>query len=139
MSSIWMGVSPGPTEMRVLAMAGPSETILKARLRRPPTHPRALPLLLAKGHNPFALEPVQDWAPVVQPILAGTRQSLGEVRRLMPVASLTLRTAILPVALVEPYLAALERLGSRIASEQAGISPLSRVWRIYVARRRGRL
>lgn len=100
---------------------------------------RALPLLLAKGHNPFAPEPVQDWATVVQPILAGTRQSLGEVRRLMPVASLTLRTAILPVALVEPYLAALERLGSRIASEQAGISPLSRVWRIYVARRRGRL
>ena len=100
---------------------------------------RALPLLLAKGHNPFAREPMQDWAPVVQPILAGTRQSLGEVRRLMPVASLTLRTAILPVALVEPYLAALERLGSRIASEQAEISPLSRVWRIYVARRRGRL
>jgi phytoene synthase len=100
---------------------------------------RALPLLLAKGHNPFAREPVQDWAPVVQPILAGTRQSLGDVRRLMPVASLTLRTAILPVALVEPYLAALERLGSRIASEQAGISPLSRVWRIYFARRRGRL
>ncbi len=27
-------------------MAGPSETILKARLLRPPTHPRALPLLL---------------------------------------------------------------------------------------------
>jgi phytoene synthase len=100
---------------------------------------RALPLLLAKGHNPFAREPVGDWPPVVQPILAATRQSLGEVRRLMPVASLTLRTAILPVALVEPYLAALERLGSRIASEQAGISPLSRVWRIYVARRRGRL
>ena len=100
---------------------------------------RALPLLLAKGHNPFAPEPVHDWAPLLQPILAGTRRSLAEVRRLMPVASLTLRTAILPVALVEPYLAALERLGSRIASEQAGISPLSRVWRIYVARRRGRL
>jgi 15-cis-phytoene synthase len=100
---------------------------------------RALPLLFAKGHNPFALEPAQDWAPVVQPILAATRRSLAEVRRLMPVASLTLRTAILPVALVEPYLAALERLGSRIASEQAGISPLSRVWRIYVAKRRGRL
>jgi phytoene synthase len=100
---------------------------------------RALPLLLAKGHDPFAPEPVRDWASVVQPILAHTRKSLAEVRRLMPVASLTLLTAILPVALVEPYLAALERLGSRIASEQAGISPLSRVWRIYVARRRGRL
>lgn len=46
MSAIWMGVAPGPREMRVLAMAGPSETILKARLHRPPTHPRALPLLL---------------------------------------------------------------------------------------------
>jgi phytoene synthase len=100
---------------------------------------RALPLLLAKGRNPFAQEPVQDWASVVQPILADTHKSLAEVRRLMPLASLTLLTAILPVALVEPYLAALERLGSKVASEQAGISPLSRVWRIYVARRRGRL
>ena len=100
---------------------------------------RALPLLLAKGHNPFAPEPVQDWAPVLQPILASTHRSLAEVCRLMPIASLTLRTAILPVALVEPYLTALERLGSRIASEQAGISPLSRVWRIYIARRRGSL
>jgi hypothetical protein len=46
MSAIWMGVSPGPKEMRVLAMAGPSETILKARLLRPLAHPRALPTLL---------------------------------------------------------------------------------------------
>lgn len=45
-SSIWMGISPGPREMRVLAMAGPSETILKARLLRPATNPRALPALL---------------------------------------------------------------------------------------------
>lgn len=100
---------------------------------------RALPLLLAKGHNPLAQGPVQDWSPVVQPIFAAARKSLGEVRRLMPVASLTLRSTILPVALVEPYLAALERLGSKVASEQAEISPWSRVWRIYIARRRGRL
>jgi hypothetical protein len=46
MSAIWMGIAPGPREMRVLAMAGPSETILKARLMRPLTNPRALPLLL---------------------------------------------------------------------------------------------
>jgi hypothetical protein len=46
MSSIWMGVAPGPREMRVLAMAGPSETILKARLLRPAMHSRALPTLL---------------------------------------------------------------------------------------------
>ncbi len=46
MSSIWMGIAPGPTSTRVLAMHGASETILKARLRRDPAHPRALATLL---------------------------------------------------------------------------------------------
>jgi hypothetical protein len=46
MSSIWMGIAPGPTSTRVLAMQGGSETILKARLRRDPSHPRALGTLL---------------------------------------------------------------------------------------------
>ncbi|MGH7741809.1 MAG: hypothetical protein ACRENS_07295 [Candidatus Eiseniibacteriota bacterium] len=46
MSSIWMGIAPGPTATRVLAMHGAGETILKARLRRDPSHPRALATLL---------------------------------------------------------------------------------------------
>lgn len=46
MNSIWMGIAPGPTATRVLAMHGASETILKARLRRDPSHPRALATLL---------------------------------------------------------------------------------------------
>lgn len=46
MGSIWMGIAPGPREMRVLAMTGPRETILKARLLRPATHSRALSALL---------------------------------------------------------------------------------------------
>jgi hypothetical protein len=46
MDSIWMGIAPGPTSTRVLAMHGASETILKARLRRDPAHPRALATLL---------------------------------------------------------------------------------------------
>lgn len=46
MSSIWVGIAPGPTSTRVLAMHGASETILKARLRRDPAHPRALATLL---------------------------------------------------------------------------------------------
>jgi hypothetical protein len=41
-----MGIAPGPTSTRVLAMHGASETILKARLRRDPAHPRALATLL---------------------------------------------------------------------------------------------
>jgi hypothetical protein len=41
-----MGIAPGPVTTRVIAMAGPSDTILKAQLARDPRHPRALASLL---------------------------------------------------------------------------------------------
>jgi hypothetical protein len=41
-----MGIAPGLRETRLIAMHGASETILKARLRRDPAHPRAMPSLL---------------------------------------------------------------------------------------------
>lgn len=99
---------------------------------------RALPILLGKGHNPFGAGAIVDWLPIFQPILATAREYLGEVRRCAPRAPATIRQAVLPVALVEPYLRSLEGLGSRIAFEQAEISPLSRVWRIFVAKVRQR-
>ena len=43
--AIWLGLIPGPERARVLAQAGSDETILKARLRSPPAHPRALTAL----------------------------------------------------------------------------------------------
>jgi hypothetical protein len=46
MSDIWMGIAPEPKATRVIAMAGPSETILKARLLPSPQHPRAMAILL---------------------------------------------------------------------------------------------
>ena len=46
MESIWMGIAPSATSTRVLAMAGPHDTILKARLSRSPAHPRAMATLL---------------------------------------------------------------------------------------------
>ncbi len=46
MNAIWVGIAPGPTATRVLAMHGASETLLKARLQRDPAHPRALATLL---------------------------------------------------------------------------------------------
>ncbi len=46
MDTIWMGIAPGPTSTRVLAMEGPTDTILKARLARSPSHPRAMATLL---------------------------------------------------------------------------------------------
>lgn len=46
MESIWMGIAQGPKSTRVIAMDGPSDTILKAQLAREPRHPRALATLL---------------------------------------------------------------------------------------------
>jgi hypothetical protein len=46
MDSIWMGIAPSREATRVVAMSGPSSTILKAQLARDPKHPRALATLL---------------------------------------------------------------------------------------------
>lgn len=46
MESIWMGIAPGRTTTRVVALESPSDTILKAQLRKDPAHPRALGTLL---------------------------------------------------------------------------------------------
>ena len=46
MESIWMGIAPGTASTRVLAMAGPHDTFLKARLLHSPAHPRAMATLL---------------------------------------------------------------------------------------------
>jgi hypothetical protein len=66
MSDIWMGISPEREATRVIAMAGPSETILKARLLPTPMHPRAMATLLDavamwQGAKVRAVLSVADW------------------------------------------------------------------------------
>lgn len=46
MESIWMGIAPGAEATRIIAMTGPSELLMKARLEKDPKHPRALATLL---------------------------------------------------------------------------------------------
>ena len=46
MESIWMGIAPSSETTRVIAMAEPGDTILKAQLAGDPKHPRALRTLL---------------------------------------------------------------------------------------------
>ncbi len=66
----------------------------------------------------------------------GARVWLAEARRLAAAAPPAVLPAILPVALVEPYLAALEGAGPEITGERADISPLTRVWRLWWAKAR---
>jgi hypothetical protein len=46
MQNIWMAIHANATQARVLAMAGPQKTLLKATLAPEPAHPRALPTLM---------------------------------------------------------------------------------------------
>ena len=46
MHTIWVGIDPRPEHTRVLVMAGPGETLLKARLQPLPASRVALPMLL---------------------------------------------------------------------------------------------
>ncbi len=100
---------------------------------------RDLPASLAKGRSLLPAQDVADWAAAVQPALRAARAGLDEVRRLAPAAPAAVLPAILPVALVEPYLTALEGLGSDVAREKADINPLTRVWRLWGASARGRV
>jgi phytoene synthase len=67
------------------------------------------------------------------------RSRLAGIAPVLRRASPTLRTALLPIALVEPYLRSFEKQRYHRPSSIAEISPLTRVWRIWLAHRIGRI
>jgi phytoene synthase len=97
---------------------------------------RALPLLLGMGRNPFGDGDVDT---IVPSLLRQARSEFAQARQLATAAPATMLYAILPVALLEPYLAALEKLGSHVAVERADISALTRAWRLLTASALGRV
>jgi 15-cis-phytoene synthase len=93
---------------------------------------RALPSSLARGHSlPPLAEGDGDWGAAARPVLDAANAWLEETRNRLPAAPRAALPAILPAALVGPYLRALQRLGPDIAREKADISPLTRVWRLW--------
>jgi phytoene synthase len=104
---------------------------------------RQLPALLAKGRDPlgFAEKPGSESAgdanATARQLLQSARAWLAEARQLAAGTPRAIKPALLPLALVEPYLTALEGLGPDIERVRADISPLSRVWRLWRASMRG--
>lgn len=95
---------------------------------------RALSIWLASGRNPLTQSGDNDeWAALARSTCGAARSWLKEARLRAHDAPRSARPAVLPLALVEPYLAALERLGPDIARQRADISPLTRVWRLWLA------
>lgn len=71
-------------------------------------------------------------------LAADTRQRLNNVRAQFRRAEPLARATILPVALIEPYLRALERAGHDPRRVE-DVAPFTRVWRLWLAHRLGKL
>lgn len=84
MDALWVGIDPNPNETRILVMAGPSEIMLKARLRPHPQHSRAATSLLAPiraarcAATPRPLSDSGSWTDV---LLVGNEARLDEATR----------------------------------------------------------
>ncbi len=74
----------------------------------------------------------------IGPAVAAARGNVEAARVLFSDAPRDIRAAMLPLALVEPYLRALERGHRGPSRHVARITPLTRVWRLWRAERRGR-
>jgi phytoene synthase len=100
---------------------------------------RTVPLTLAAGRRSSSQAVlVNDWAARAPTMLESAKGWLRQARENLRDAPEAI-PAVLPVALVEPYLAALERLGPDIVRARAEISPLTRVWRLWWVSVRGKI
>ncbi|HXF55233.1 MAG TPA: squalene/phytoene synthase family protein [Hyphomicrobiaceae bacterium] len=79
-----------------------------------------------------------DTAALLAEIAADARRNLAAVAPILSRVARPLRTALLPIALVEPYLRFQQRGNLNRPDRTADISPLTRVWRIWWAHRTGR-
>lgn len=103
---------------------------------------RALPRMLANGRSPIPppqTDSEASWAAAAEPTIRAARTWLQEARSRAADAPPELLPALLPLALVEPYLAALQGLGPDIVRQEADIFPLTRVWRLWRASILGRV
>jgi 15-cis-phytoene synthase len=102
-----------------------------------------LPYSLAKGRMPLpeawaGADPAAMMGPM-QNLVRESRAQLAYVKRSWGGMSAPLKAALLPLALVEPYLRVLEKPGHDPAHDVEDIAPLQRITKIAVAYFRGRL
>jgi phytoene synthase len=107
---------------------------------------RTLPYALSRGRLPLpeARSPnrylsAQDWHPQIAWLATEAKDAMVTVRRLLKGEPRPLITALLPLALVEPYFRALQASRHEPTRDLIEIAPLARLWRIARAHWTGRL
>ncbi|PPC98496.1 MAG: squalene synthase [Hyphomicrobium sp.] len=109
----------------------------------------SLPMSLARGRFPLPRQndmksddETDDITKYMRQLCSHAAQSLQDFRAIMATMSKdrkALTTALLPVAVTEPYLKALQRADHNPARDIAEIAPLKRVWRLRSAHASGRI
>jgi 15-cis-phytoene synthase len=102
-----------------------------------------LPYALARGRTPLPPSMLNvfapDWRQATAKLVARARTHLAHVRTAYAAEPRAVQTALLPLALVEPYLKALSRPGHDPEHDVADIAPLTRTWRLAKTHATGRL
>lgn len=106
-----------------------------------------LPQSLARGRIPLPPSMIDengggapdDWRRAIKALTVLAGKHLAHVTAAYSAEPRAIRTALLPVALVEPYLRALSRPGHDPAHDIAEIAPLTRTWRLAKTHVAGRL
>ena len=94
---------------------------------------------LPKAWIEAAGERSPDWTSAMNILALKARTALTAARAGLHGCPAPLKSALLPLAVVEPYLAALQKPGRDPARDIAEIAPLTRVWRIARAHLTGRI
>lgn len=91
------------------------------------------------GADVFIDDQVPDYSAAKAYIVAHAREALERLQPQFAHASTAVKTALLPLALVEPYLRALQRQGHDIKTDIGDVAPVVRAWRIWRAHMSGRI
>lgn len=93
----------------------------------------------SRAPNPYHQNEVTDWRPQIGWFAAEGTQALADVRRHLAGKPRLFTTALLPLALVEPYFRALQHARHEPARDIVEIAPIARFWRIARAHWSGRI
>lgn len=103
-----------------------------------------LPYARARGRNPLPIEYFNDtanadWRAAIDTLIAKSRTHLEHARSAYSSSPRAVMAALLPLALVEPYLRALSRSKRDPTRDIADVAPLTRTWRIAKSHVLGRI
>jgi phytoene synthase len=92
-----------------------------------------------RAPNPFESDEAADWRPQIAWFAAEGLHGLSKVRRHLTGKPRVFTTALLPLALVEPYFRALQSPRHEPARDIVDLAPIARLWRIARAHWSGRI